>query len=295
MWKYLLLLACARLLGRLPIRVLYLLAAVAAPLIYAFAWRLRRSVWDNMRHVMGPDTPKKELRRAARQVFDNWAKSYADLFHLPYLDLQKFFDEKLVYKGFDENMLPAIAKGKGVIISSGHFGNVELGIQGLLGKGVKVTVLTEPLQPPALSRLVDGLRGSKGHAFLPVSIGSIKALLRSIKAGGVAGLMCDRDIEGRSIRVPFCGTPASVPVGVVELAMRTGATIVPIFVHRKNGDACEAFLEAPLELVGNGDPETDLKTNVRRLLERFEAHLRRDPGQWVVLEAVWDTKEDEEP
>jgi KDO2-lipid IV(A) lauroyltransferase len=295
MWKYLLLLACARLLGRLPIRVLYLLAAVAAPLIYAFAWRLRRNVWDNMRHVMGPDTPKKELRRAARQVFDNWAKSYADLFHLPYLDLQKFFEQKLVYKGFDENMLPAIANGKGVIITSGHFGNVELGIQGLLGKGVKVTVLTEPLQPPALSRLVDGLRGSKGHNFLPVSIGSIKALLRSIKAGGVAGLMCDRDIEGRSIRVPFCGTPASVPVGVVELAARTGATIVPIFVHRKNGDACEAFLEAPLELVGNGDPEADLKTNVRRLLERFEAHLRRDPGQWVVLEAVWDREEDEEP
>jgi lauroyl/myristoyl acyltransferase len=294
MWKYLLLLACARLLGRLPIRVLYLLAAVAAPLIYAFAWRLRRNVWDNMRHVMGADTPKKELRRAARQVFRNWAKSYADLFHLPRLNLPKFFEERLVYHGFDENMLPAIAKGKGVIVASGHYGNVQLGIQGLLGKGVKVTVLTEPLQPPALSRLVDGLRASKGHTFLPVSIGSIKALLRSIKAGGVAGLMCDRDIEGRSIRVPFCGTPASVPVGVVELATRTGATIVPIFVHRKNGDACEAFLEAPLELVGNGDPETDLKTNVRRLLERFEAHLRRDPGQWVVLEAVWDREEDEE-
>ena len=295
MWKYFLLLACARLLGRLPTRVLYLLAAVAAALIYLFAWRLRRNVWDNMRHVMGPNTPKKELRRAARQVFGNWAKSYADLIHLPYLDLDKFFQQKLVYHGFEENMLPAIANDKGVIISSGHFGNVELAIQGLLAKGVRMTVLTERLQPPALSRLVDGLRASKGHTFLPVSFASIKAVLRSIKAGGVVGLMCDRDIEGTSIRVPFCGTPASVPVGAVELAMRTGALILPIFVHRKNGDACEAFLEPPLELVNNGDPQTDLKTNVRRLLERFEAHLRRDPGQWTVLETVWDAEEDEEP
>jgi len=295
MWKYFLLLACARLLGRLPTRVLYLLAAVAAALIYLFAWRLRRNVWDNMRHVMGPNTPKKELRRAARQVFGNWAKSYADLIHLPYLDLDKFFQQKLVYHGFEENMLPAIANGKGVIISSGHFGNVELAIQGLLAKGVRMTVLTERLQPLALSRLVDGLRASKGHTFLPVSFASIKAVLRSIKAGGVVGLMCDRDIEGTSIRVPFCGTPASVPVGAVELAMRTGALILPIFVHRKNGDACEAFLEPPLELVNNGDPQTDLKTNVRRLLERFEAHLRRDPGQWTVLETVWDAEEDEEP
>jgi len=165
----------------------------------------------------------------------------------------------------------------------------------MMAKGVPVTVLTEPLQPPALSRLVDGLRASKGHTFLPVSITSIKAVLRSIKAGGVVGLMCDRDIEGRSIRVPFCGTPTSVPVGVVELATRTGATIVPIFIYRKNGDVCEAFLESPLELVNSGDPEADLKTNVRRLLERFEAHLRRDPGQWTVLETVWDREEDEEP
>jgi lauroyl/myristoyl acyltransferase len=295
MWKYLLLLACARLLGRLPTRVLYLLAAVAAALTYTFARGLRQNVWDNMRHVMGPNTPKKELRRATRQVFGNWAKSYADLIHLPHLDLGKFFDQKLVYHGFEENMLPAITNGKGAIITSGHFGNIELGVQGLLGKGVRVTVLTEPLQPPALSRLIDGLRASKGHAFLPVSIGSIKALLRSVKAGGVVALTCDRDIEGRSIRVPFCGTPASVPVGVVELATRTGAAIVPIFAYRRNGDACEAFLEPPLELVDSGDPQADLNTNVRRLLERFEAHLRRDPGQWTVLEAVWDREEDEEP
>ena len=295
MWKYLLLLACARLLGRLPTRVLYLLAAVAAALIYTFAGGLRRNVWDNMRHVMGPDTPKKELRRAARQVFGNWARSYADLIHIPYLDLPKFLDQKLTYHGFDENMQPAIANGKGVIITSGHFGSVELGIQGMMAKGVRVTVLTEPLQPPALSRLLDGLRASKGNTFLPVSFASVKAVLRTVKAGGVVGLMCDRDIEGKSIRVPFCGTPTSVPVGVVELATRTGATIVPIFIHRKNGDACEAFLEPPLELVNSGDPEADLKTNVRRLLERFEAHLRRAPGQWTVLETVWDREEDKEP
>ena len=295
MCKYLLILSCARLLGRLPTRVLYLLAAVAAFLAYTFAGRLRQNVWDNMRHVMGPNTPKKELRRAARQVFGNWAKSYADLIHLPYLDLEKFFNQKLVYHGFDENMLSALTNGKGVIISSGHFGNVELGIQGLLIKGVKVTVLTERLQPAALSRLVDGLRASKGHTFLPVGIGSIKAVLRSIKAGGVVGLMCDRDIEGQSIRVPFCGTPTSVPMGVVELATRSGATIVPIFIHRKSGNACEAFIEPPLELVNSGDPQADLKTNVRRLLEQFEAHLRRDPGQWTVLETVWDGEEDKEP
>jgi KDO2-lipid IV(A) lauroyltransferase len=292
MWKYLLLLLSVHLLGRLPLRVLYGLAAVAGDLAYFFAPPLRHNVWDNMRHVMGPDTPKKKLRRAARQVFRNIARYYVDLIRMPHLNLDQFFQRRLTYHGFEEHLLPAIHSGKGVIIASGHFGNAELAVQGLLVGGVKVVVLTEPLNPPALSRLIDGVRTSKGHTFLPVSFASVKTVVRTIKTGGVVALMCDRDIEGKSIRVPFCGTPARVPVGAVELAMRTGATIVPAFNHRTDGNGIEVFLESPLELASSGDSEADLKENVQRLLGRFEPHLRRDPGQWAVLEAVWEDGED---
>ena len=292
MWKYLLLLLSVHLLGRLPLRVLYALAAVAGDLAYFFARPLRRNVWDNMRHVMGPNTHKKELRRAARQVFRNIAQYYVDLIRMPYLNLEQFFRQRLTYHGFDEHLLPAIDRGKGVIIASAHFGNAELAVQGLLVRGVKVVVLTEPLRPPALSRLIDRLRTSKGHTFLPVSFTNVKTLVRTVKTGGLVALMCDRDIEGKSIRVPLCGTPARVPVGAVELAMRTGATIVPAFSHRRDGNGIEVFIESPLELVNSGDSNADLKENVQRLLQRFEPHLRSDPGQWAVLEAVWEDGDD---
>jgi lauroyl/myristoyl acyltransferase len=295
MWKYLLLLLSVHLLGRLPLRVLYGLAAVAGDLTYFFALPLRRNVWDNMRHVMGPNTPKKKLRRAARQVFRNVARYYADLIRMPRMDLDHFFRHRLTYHGFDEYMLPAMAKGKGVIITSGHFGNPELAVQGLLGRGVEVVALTEPLRPQALSRLIDRLRASKGHTMLPVSFASVKTAVRTVKAGGVVALMFDRDIEGKSVRMPLCGTPARVPVGAVELAMHTGATIIPMFNHRTGSNGIEAFIESPLHLVDSGDADADLKENVRRLLERFEPHLRADAGQWAVLEAIWEDGDDTPP
>lgn len=287
MWKYLLVLLSVRLLGRLPLRVLYGMAAVAGDLVYVLAVPLRHNVWDNMRHVMGPDTPKKELRRAAREVFRNAFRYYADLIHMPRMSLDHFFHQRLTYHGFDEYVLPAILEGKGVIITGAHFANPELAVQGLLGRRVKVVALTEPLHPPALSRLLDSQRASKGHTFLPVSLASVKTVIRTVKGGGVVALLFDRDIEGKSIRVPFCGTPARVPVGAVELAMRTGANLIPTFPYRRGHDSIEAFFEPPLELVNAGNHDSDLKENVRRLLERFEPHLRRDPGQWAVLEAVW--------
>ncbi len=287
MWKYLLLLASLYLLAPLPARILYGIANLAGELAYVLFARVRHNVWDNMRHVMGPATPKAELRRAARQVFRDTARYYADLIRRPRLDVQRFYDRQLVYHGFEENLAAPLKRGKGVVLVSGHFGGAELVLQGLLPLGIKVVALTEPLEPPALSRLVHRLRSSTGHTFLPVNLTNVKAALRHLKAGGVVALLTDRDIEGRSLRIPFCGAPASMPAGAVELAMRTGAPLVPVFPHRRD-NRYEAVVEPPVELVDTDDRQADLKTNVGRLLERFESHLRSDPGQWTVLEAVWE-------
>ena len=288
MWKYALILLSVYVFGWLPARVLYGLANVAGELGYVVFVRVRHQVWDNMRHVMGPATPKGELRRAARQVFRNIARYYADLISRPHLDVRRLYERQLTPYGLEENLLAPLKQGKGVVLVSGHFGDAELVIQGLLPLGVKALALTEPLNPPALSRLVHRLRSSSGHTFLPVNLSNVKATLRHLKAGGLIALMCDRDIEGRSLRVPFCGVPASMPVGAVELAMRTGAPLVPTFSHRRNGNHYEVFAEPAVDLARTGDAQADLETNVLRLLQRFEPHLRRDPGQWTVLESVWE-------
>lgn len=288
MWKYVLLLLTIRTLGRLPVRVSYFIAARLADLAYLCHRPLRERIWANMRHVLGADAPKGRLRQAAREVLRNTARYYVDLSRIPYLDVEEFRCRKLRHHGLEENLVPALATGRGVILVSGHLGSPELAMQALLSVGIRVLGLTEPLHPQALSRLVDGLRSSQGHTFLPVNIRSVKQALRTLRAGGAVGLMADRDIEGRSITMPLCGAEAKVPVGAVELAMRTGAVVIPIFSHRLRGDHFEAFMEPPLEMVHSGDPAADLRANVARFLACFEEHLRRTPGQWIVLENVWE-------
>jgi KDO2-lipid IV(A) lauroyltransferase len=245
-----------------------------------------------MRHVLGPDASKGQLRRAARGVLRNVARYYVDLSRIPHLDVENFRNRRLKHYGFDENFLPALAQGRGVILASAHMASPELVLQGLLAVNIRVLGLTEPLKPPILSRLIDGLRGSQGHTFLPVNIKGVKAAIRTLKSGGVVALMGDRDIEGRSLSLPLCGDEAKVPVGVVELALRTGAVIVPIFAHRTRGANFEAYIEPPIDVERTGDFEADLRMNVERFLQVFEQHLRMTPEQWIVLEKVWD---DESP
>src|SRR5690349_14983947 len=102
-------------LGRLPLSFLYLMMSGAARAAYFLAPGLRRNIHDNLRHIM-PDTSETEVRRAEKQVLRNVALYYADIAHLPRMDLGDFFEKRFVFHGLDEYLRPAIAQGKGVII-----------------------------------------------------------------------------------------------------------------------------------------------------------------------------------
>ena len=288
MWKYILFLIAIHTLGRLPLRAGYAVAQIAGRLVYWLSPARRRDVINNLRHVMGRKARDRAVRAAAREVFVNVAKNYVDLVRMPYIDVDDFYQRRLRYYGFDEHVLPAVAAGRGVIALSGHLGNPELGAQGMLPKGVKVFVLTEPLQPAKLSRLVDSLRACKGHSVAPVGFAGVRRAIQTLRQGGVIALMGDRDIEGPRASLPFFGEEAMMPTGPIEVALRTGATVIPSFCVRTEQGGVYAYLEEPLEMEQTGDMERDIRTNTLRFLARLEHRLRDHPDQWVVLESIWD-------
>jgi len=153
--------------------------------------------------------------------------------------------------------------------------------------GIKALALTEPLDPRRLSELLDKHRSSVGLEFAPVSVGSVKQVMRRLKQGGVVALTGDRDIEGPKQRMPFLGVEAWMPTGPIEVALRTGAIVIPSFCYRRR-EQFVAFAEEPLELERTGDMEADARRGELLFLERFERRLRAEPGQWAVLERVWD-------
>lgn len=293
MWKYLAFLFVFSVVKWLPLAALYALFGLAGQIAYYAAPGARRSVHANLRRVMPPDTSEREIAQKARRVFRNVALYYADLAHLPRMDIEAFFQKRLSFQGLEENLLPAIRRGQGVIILSGHFGNPELAVQGLIPVGVTVLALTEPQSPAKLSQMLDRIRGSKGHTFLPVSVGSVKQVIKTLRRGGVVALMGDRDIHGPKQRLPFCGADTLMPTGPIEVALRTGAVVVPCFCRRKDKYTFEAWMEEPLQLEHTQNMERDVRMGTLKFLERLERRIRGDPDQWVVLESIWDGEQTE--
>jgi len=290
MLKFLLYYVTFHTLGRLPLPFLYTLMGSTAWLAYHLAPGARRNIDDNLRHVM-PQASEDERRSAAKQVLRNVALYYADVARLPRMDLREFFERRFVFQGLDEYLRPAIAEGKGVIILGAHCGNPELAVQSLAHLGIPVFALTEPVHP-RVSKLMDEFRASKGHTFGPVNRGNVKRVFQTLKRGGVVALMGDRDIEGPKEALPFFGEPTLMPTGPIDVGLRTGAVILPSFSARKSKYVIEAWVEEPLALKRTGDLQADVRAAMLEYIGRLERRLRADPGQWAVLERIWDGEEE---
>lgn len=294
MGKYYLLLVAALLLGRLPTRILYAIADLAGIVAFYLNRRARRVVFANLAHVLPVTTPSRRRRRLARAIFLNAARYYADLIRAPHVDIRDLFERYVTIEGL-EHLQAAREAGRGIILTSVHYGSPEIVFPILSLLGVPALALTEPLQPKPLSDLVHRLRNSHGQTFRPISLSTIKLAIRILKAGGAVAILADRDVQHTGICVQFCGAPARMPTGVIDLAFRTGATVLPIFMQRLQRGKFRIVIEPPFQLETTGDPALDTRCNVERLLTIFEGYLRRDPAQWIVLEPLWEGCEPAEP
>lgn len=292
MWKYYALRLAYLLLGRLSLPTLYGIAHMVGDGAYLFRSGARRAVLANMRQVMGPEASERQVRRAAREVFRNATRYYADLLHSPHLDLQRFHREDLELEGV-EYLEEAQRSGRGAVLVSAHFGSPELAVQGLAAAGFLIFGLTEPLRPQALSDFTHWLRSRHGHEYRTVGFGAVKEAIRRIKRGGLVAILLDRDVTGTGVPMQFCGAETRIPLGAVDLALRTGSDLIPAWAWRIGGYRFHARIGPPLEVIRTGDFDKDVRTNGERLLALFEGHLRAYPGQWAVLEPIWPAKESE--
>ncbi|MBI5956018.1 MAG: hypothetical protein HY871_03360 [Chloroflexi bacterium] len=269
-----------------PPRLGYWLAGLGGSLAYRLDRRSARVVRSNLRRVLGPGATRVEIGRVAEQVFRNQAKNYFDLFRVPHLTLEQV--ERWVQVQGWERLQQAKAPGKGVIIVSCHFGNIDVVGQILAARREPIVTLAERLQPPQLFDYVVGLRRSKGLLFLPVDdMGSLKAMVRALRRNELVALAADRDVTNSGTPFPFFGEVATLPDGHVTLALRTGATIVMTFSRRLPGDTFAAYVEPPLELTRTGDFSRDLTAGMAQVVAMMEKFLRHYPDQWVYFQPMW--------
>ncbi len=221
------------------------------------------------------------VRVDPRRVFMSQVRHYVETFRL--LRLRPAQLLAMVEVDGWAHVVTALAKGRGVVLASAHLGPVVLSGQVLAARGLDVSVLVEP-KTGEIAKVIDRARTSMG--LRTVETTSPRRIVRSLRQGGIVGVLSDRAITGVGERVPLFGREALLPSAHVALALRTGAALVPGFALRE-GERLRAFALPELDLVRSGDHDADVHEGVRRWAEVLESAIARAPEQWSVFEAVW--------
>ncbi|MDA2966694.1 MAG: phosphatidylinositol mannoside acyltransferase [Actinomycetota bacterium] len=246
----------------------------------------RKMVERHMRRVR-PLASSIEIRRLTQQVFDSYARYYLESFRLPTLTSAQVAASFTV-EGYHENMLPALDRGKGVILALPHLGGWEWAGRWAADLGHKMTVVVEPIQPPELFEWFADLRRKFGMTVISLGPDAGPAVLKSLRNNEVLCLLSDRDITGGGIEVEFFGERTKLPAGPATLALRTGAALLPTAAYFTNrGVGHHGVIGAPMNCDRHGKLREDVQRITQKLACELETLIRRAPEQWHLLQPNW--------
>jgi KDO2-lipid IV(A) lauroyltransferase len=257
---------------------------------YVLIPKAREQVIRNL-SLAFPEKGRGEVAILGRAFFRELGRNAWDALRMDAAGVS-FLKENVRFSGlklFDH----AMKLKRGVVVVTGHIGCWELMPAAFAALGYPINVIGRRAYDDRLNEMLVGLRSRHGIRTIDRDAGA-KEALRCLRRGEALGVLIDQDTRVKGVFVDFFGRPAYTPTGAVEFALRTGAALVPMAIHR-NGDGkhtIEVLEYLPLPSTGN--EEQDLTLHTQRCTEILEGFIRKHPDQWVWMHERWRTKPNHE-
>ena len=268
--------------GLLPRKLSYFLMTVVGWVVATcFKGRVAGLV-ENLRRVF-PEYSEDEIIDLMQRNAKNYGKFWVDLFKMPHLKLD--YRRSLARIEGLENLDRVLARGRGCIVVTIHMGGWE-GCAALWGSldQYRSALIAEVLEPPALWRRLLELRQSSGVEIIPLGRTAPRTIIRRLQENWIVAGAIDRDILGSGKPYQFFGATAAIPSGLVDVAQRTGAGLLPIITLREPDDTYRFVGMEPLWV---GPEAGAVDAAMEKLLRIFEECIRQHPDQWHVMEPIW--------
>ena len=272
--------------SRLPRPTTLAIGGRLGALIFWLARQQRELACQQLQRSLDlPD--ERRIRAIAKQCFENLGKTVLEFMQFPRMN-SKQIQEYVSFEGI-HHAEQALAKGKGAIILTGHFGNWELLAASISATIAPLTPIVREVRSPRLNALVSSYRARAGYATIDRDTG-IRHALRCLKRNELLGIVADVDTSVSGVFVDFFGQPAYTPYSPVAIALKTGAAILPTFIVRQSDGSHRAIIEPPLVLQRTDVKEKDLVVNTQKFTKIIESYIRRYPTQWIWMHRRWKTQ-----
>lgn len=279
-------------LGILPRRTSVFLGITIARLGYYLLGGLRRTGMKNL-EIAFPNKSESERREILKGSFENLGRTLGEASHLAntnaeYLQTLADFDldepTRKLYDSIKES-------GRGVLVTTGHFGNWELLVLAFAAAYEPMSYLARPIDNPLIEEMTLAIRTQFGNRPINKS-NSAQTAIGILKDGGFLGALSDVNAHPKEgVFVPFFGVPACTSSGPALIAIRSGAIIFPAFCAWDKASKRFKFVHGEaIEPANTGDRKADIQTTTAAYTAEIEKIIRQYPDQWLWIHKRWKTR-----
>ena len=213
-----------------PLGALRGMGSLLGLVVLAFSSRTRRMVAANIAQAQkgaigrGLELPSNLAWHAALR--SGWLVT-----ELPAIWCRPDRWKDLVIDGGDQ-MSELLSRQKGLIVLTPHLGAFELAPR-LIARHHPLSIMYRPARHASMEVLLQAFRPSQKIQMVPARASGIRHFLRTLKSGGVVGLLPDQvPVDGEGVWAPFFDSPAYTMTLPLRLAQKTGAPLAWVVVHR---------------------------------------------------------------
>ncbi len=244
----------------------------------------------NLNQAFGDSKTNQEKEAIVKGCFLHFGEAIMETIFLRTVS-EKKLNRMVVYagvEGFDE----ALARGKGLILCSAHYGNWEIMNLALGFRGLPMSAMARPLDNPLVHKFLEDIRVRPGNRVI-YKHKSVRKIFSNLKENRVVGIVNDQDVHDLNrIMVPFFGRNAATTPVPAAVSIKTGAPIITGYAQPlKDGNYLLTFgqLIWP-DQTADKDQETARITLL--LNQRLEEQLNRAPEYWMWMHQRFKTGAD---
>ena len=231
-----------------------------------------------------PERSEAELRRTLDDCWRHFGRETLESIRMQHLTADQIAERCPFVNA--ELLDEAVARGRGVILLTGHYGGWEVGGLAIMSLVKNVCTVTRPLDNEFLENDLARLRARTGAEVLDRRRAA-RSLLKALSENAVVVLLPDQAVLPREgVLTPFLGRPAWTTDAPAKLALRHGSTIVFGFCI-PDGSRHRLEFEEPIRVDQLSDGEKDAVTLTARINGVISRRIAERPELWLWMHDRW--------
>ncbi len=270
----------------LPLDISMLLGKSLAYASYLIDKKHRKVADENLRNAYGESLSDVQRRKIIRGNYLHLASVGVN-----FIKFSQIVDQNNWQKHFEVEGLEFVRKahkeGKGIIFVSGHLGNWE--VVGLVMGFLHFPPhsIAKHMENPFVDRFITRYRKRTGQKVI-FTENATRKILRVLKNNEFLGIVADQNVRENNIFVDFFGQKASTTKAVATLSLKTGASIIMVFLRQIDGRyRFKLSLSQSVEIKKTGDLEKDILNLTQKYTSMIESRIREYPHEWLWIHRRW--------